>query len=361
MKLKDFVSKIESWLSSAAAESWDNAGLLLGDWQQEISKVVVALDVDESAVSQAVATEANLILAHHPLIFSPLKSLTSKDPLWERIVKLIKHNIGVYAAHTSLDKAKGGVSDCLAELLNLTDVEVLQPEENLYKLVVFVPEVNLEEVKMAVGAAGAGVIGRYQYCSFYSSGKGSFLPLAGAKPAIGQVGQLEEVAEQRLEVLVGQEKLNQVIQAMLDAHPYEEVAYDLYPLAGANRQFGLGRMGFLPEPLTEAAFIDYCQQKLKVKVKVAGEKGLIKRVAVCGGSGGKLIEQAFKAQADAYVSGDFNYHQAQLAQSYQLLLVDAGHQATEAPAVKALARWVKTNLPELNLVEIEPAPVWRLW
>lgn len=359
MKIGEFVKKIEAWLPAKVAENWDNVGLLLGDYEQELKKVVVALDVDEEAIKKAVAIKADLILAHHPLIFTPLKSLTSKDLLWEKINSLLQHKIAVYAAHTNLDKAKDGVNQRLAEMLQLTDVAVLQPEKNIYKLVVFVPEANLNELREALGSAGAGVIGAYRYCSFNTPGTGAFLPEAGAKPAIGQVGRLEEVAERRLEVLVGEERLNQVIAAMLKVHPYEEVAYDLYSLAGVNREFGLGKVGYLKQPLNEEEFLSYCQERLKVKLKVAGHKDFIKKVAVCGGSGGRFIELAAKAGADAFISGDFSYHHAQLATSLNLLLVDAGHQGTEVAAVDCLSNWVKRNIPELEVTTLQPVTLWR--
>jgi len=359
MKLGEFVEKIEAWLPTTVAESWDNVWLLLGDYEQELKKVVVALDVDTETIRKAVALNADLILAHHPLIFTPIKSLTSKSLLWEKINSLLQHKIAVYAAHTNLDKAKDGVNQRLAEMLQLKDVAVLQPEKNIYKLVVFVPEANLNELREALGAAGAGVIGAYRYCSFNTPGTGAFLPEAGAKPAIGPVGRLEEVAERRLEVLVGEEKLKQVIAAMLKVHPYEEVAYDLYPLAGVNREFGLGKVGYLKQPLTEAEFLSYCQEKLNVKLKVAGHKELIKKVAVCGGSGGRLIELAAQVGADAFISGDLSCHHAQLAAALNLLLVDAGHQGTELAAIDCLSNWVKTNIPELEVTTLQPVSFWR--
>jgi dinuclear metal center YbgI/SA1388 family protein len=327
------------------AEKWDNIGLQIGSPDQDINRVVVALDATEATVEYAVAQGADLLIVHHPFIFQPLHSLRTDRPQGRILYALIKQEIGVYAAHTNLDIAAGGVNDVLAGMLNLEQVEPLtvSQSDRLVKLAVFVPETHSETVRQAITEAGAGHIGKYSHCTFQTAGTGTFLPLAGSNPFLGRPDTLEYAAECRLETIMPEKISKQVIDAMLGAHPYEEVAYDLYPLLNEGVDFGLGRMGKLPAPLRFAEFARMVKAILSAgHVRVCGDLNAeIVKVAVCGGSGSELISHAIAADADVLVTGDIKYHEAQQAVSGGLTLVDAGHFATERPVVQMIADYLK--------------------
>jgi len=322
------------------AEEWDNVGLMTGSPAQTIRKVAVALDVTADLLERLPA-DTDMIVSHHPLIFQPVKNLREDLPAGRLLAALVRRKLAVYCAHTNLDAASGGINDLLAERFALAEVKVLQPgrQDGLYKLVVFVPTEASDKVHQAMAAAGAGHIGNYSHCSFQTTGTGTFLPLAGTQPYIGTIGALERVAEVRLETVVPATLLDRVVRAMLRAHPYEEVAYDVVALQNTPPLTGLGRIGHLPAPLSLTAFAAQVQDALggnAVRLVGAGDK-LIRKVAVCGGSGASLIGKAAFAGADVLVTGDVKYHDAQLALEQGISLVDAGHFATEAVAVPAMA------------------------
>ncbi|HHW07790.1 MAG TPA: Nif3-like dinuclear metal center hexameric protein [Clostridia bacterium] len=348
------ISLLEELAPVSLAENWDNVGLLVGDPQAGVEGVLVALDLTQGVIDEALRQECNFILVHHPPIFHPLKRLTAADPEARLLMEAIRNGLNIYAAHTNLDKAPGGVNDRLAQVLGLVDAEILsaQVKEQHYKLVVFVPETHEKEVRQAIGDAGAGFIGNYSYCTFRTRGTGTFLPLEGANPYLGRVGRVEEAAEYRLETIVPERILGKVVQAMLEAHPYEEVAYDLYPLAVTGTpKGGLGRVGNLAEPLPPAQFIEFVKERLSlaaVKV-VPGRHELVRRVAVCGGSGGRLIKDAVKRGAQAFITGDVDYHEGQLAESLGLMVIDAGHGATEKVVLPWLAEQLHHLLTTHNL------------
>lgn len=306
----------------------EKIGLQIGRLNRQVNKVLVALDVLEEVVDEAIEKGAQLIIAHHPLIFHPLRSIATDTPTGRVIEKLIKHDIAVYAAHTNLDVAKGGVNDLLAEAIGLSNVEVLAPtyEEKLKKLVVFVPVENAEEVRMAIGNAGAGHIGNYSHCSFSASGYGRFLPGEEANPHIGSIGKLEKVEEVRIETIVPERLEKKVVNAMLKAHPYEEVAYDLYPLDNAGEQLGLGRIGTI-EAMTLKEMAEHVKKSLDVpNVRVVGDlSATIKKVAILGGDGNKYFRTAKFKGADVYITGDFYYHTAHDAMMAGLNVIDPGH------------------------------------
>lgn len=315
------------------AEDWDNIGLQLGVPQAQVKRVLVTLDVDEGVVEEAREKGVQLIISHHPLIFRPIKNLRSDLPLGKVIAKLIKSNIAVYAAHTNLDSAKGGVNDILAGLLQLDHLEILAPssEEKFFKLVVFVPKDHLEQVRDAVCRAGAGWIGNYSHCTFASPGNGTFLPLEGTNPFIGSQGELEIVSEYRLETIVPGFLLKKAVTAVLESHPYEEVAYDVFPLEITGKKLGLGRIGNLNSPITLQQLVGKVKHVLGVDViKAVGDmERSITRIAVCGGAGASLIERASSQGAQCLVTGDLKYHEARDAQALGIAVIDAGHYATE--------------------------------
>ncbi|MZP28874.1 Nif3-like dinuclear metal center hexameric protein [Heliobacterium undosum] len=343
-------ARIIEWIERLApkglAEDWDNVGLQLGDPSRPVERIYVALDVDEKVVQAAAEQGCQMILSHHPLLFKPIRTLRWDQPQGRLLKAIIDHDLQVYAAHTNLDSARGGVNDILAQRLGLEAAEPLfdDKQEELVKIVVFVPVEHEAAVRQAMGEAGAGHIGNYSHCSFRSAGRGTFLPLEGTNPFIGAKGVLEEVEELRLETIVPKKALNRVIKAMLKAHPYEEVAYDLYPLLNTGEKTGLGRIGRLRQPVTIEALADRIKQSLAItRVRWTGaDKGrLIEKIAVCGGSGASVIARAHFKGAQVLVTGDMKYHEAQSAQSLGLDVLDAGHFATERPVLEVLAAYIK--------------------
>lgn len=343
---KRVVEAIEKFAPAALAAEWDNAGFQIGHPSGEISSILVTLDVTEEVLEEAFALGAGMIVSHHPVIFKPLKGLRWDRPLGRLIAKALEANIHVYAAHTSADSCSGGVNDCLARKIGLEKVGVLQPGgAKLYKIVVFVPEGYEEMVRNALGEAGAGWLGQYSHCSFMSRGTGAFKPLAGARPFIGKQGRLEEVGEYRVETIVPETLLQQTINRMLQVHPYEEAAYDIYPLENRDKNQGLGRIGELPEPLMLNSLAEKIKDDLGCPwVLVSGPKeAKVKRVAVCGGSGADLIPLAKARGAEVLVTGDVKYHQAMTAKELGISLIDAGHNATERILVPELAGYLRKH------------------
>ena len=349
---QDVLQVLEELAPRRLAAGWDNVGLLVGSPMQPVTSVVVALDVDSTVVDFALAQGANLIVAHHPVIFKPISSLRQDTPQGELLYRLIRHDIAVICCHTNLDAALGGVNDALAAALGLEQLRPLLGEsEKLYKLAVFVPETHMTAVQAAMGNAGAGHIGGYSHCSFSAKGEGSFLPQDGAKPFIGEPGRLERVVEYKLETIVTESVRRQVLEAMLSAHPYEEVAYDLYELANTAAGWGFGRIGLrrLPAGVVKAA---------------GNPDGLVRTVAVCGGSGAEFIKQAQQAEADVYLTGDVKYHEAQQAVAQGLAVVDAGHFGSEYPVVSQLTQylsgWLKQRQSPATVLPAAAADIfWR--
>lgn len=326
---QQIIEEFEKWSPKYLAMEGDPIGLHVGTLNKKIEKVLVTLDVNEDVVNEAIAKGAGLIIAHHPPIFRPLKNLQTDFPQGRLMEKLIKSDIAVYAAHTNLDVAQGGVNDLLADALGLKNTRVLVPtfEAELVKIAVFVPESHEEAVREAFGKAGAGAIGDYEYCSYTLSGTGRFRPTAEADPYIGEAGKMEVTAESKVEVVVRKQEKDRVIKAMIAAHPYEEVAYDVFTLENKEIAMGLGRVGSLETPLTLKEFADWTKQQLDVpSLRMVGDpNATIKKVAVLGGDGNKYIQQAKRAGADVYVTGDMYFHVAQDAQAVGLNIIDPGH------------------------------------
>lgn len=323
------IQSFEQFSPKSYAVEGDKIGLQIGTLNKKVSKVMVALDVLEPVVDEAVEKEVDLIIAHHPIIFKPLKALRTDSAYGRTIEKLIKHDITVYAAHTNLDVTPGGVNDMMAEAIGLQDVDVLVETVNdpLKKLVVFVPEDQAGEVREAIGEAGAGHIGNYSHCSFNSKGMGAFKPGDGADPFIGAQGEMEYVDEVKIESVFHESIEKNVLNAMKKAHPYEEVAYDLYEMASPGKVHGLGRIGYLDQALSLDDFVQRIKKAFDVKgVRVVGEGDRqVKKVAVLGGDGNKYTSAALFKGADVYVTGDLYYHVAHDAMMEGLAMVDPGH------------------------------------
>ncbi len=350
MIASDIIKQLEDWAPPGAAWERDNVGLQVGSRELKVSGVFLCLELNEKVLQQAIQKKCNFIFTHHPLIFNPLKKIdTSKDKKAALIEKVIKNNITVYSAHTNLDFTKDGVSFELAKTLKLKNIDFVEPQNsNQYKVVVFVPENSLEKLSSEVFSAGGGVIGEYDSCSFRLNGYGTFRGSTKANPSIGKKLKFEKVSEVRLEFIVDSWNLNKVINAIIKTHPYEEPAFDIYPLKNKNVNYGAGAIGELVSELNEHEFLEYVKKFLKVDALkyCKGKKNKIKKVAVCGGSGSELIESAIGKGADAFVTADIKYHAFQDAEN-KILLIDAGHYETEIFSLNAvytkLKSFISTN------------------
>ncbi|MCI3919714.1 Nif3-like dinuclear metal center hexameric protein [Paenibacillus sp. TRM 82003] len=342
IRVRDVVRWMEAWAPPSLAEPDDKIGLQVGSMSAEVTRIAVALDVTEAVVDEAVERGAELIVAHHPIIFRPLASVRTDKPEGRLIHKLLTQGISVFAAHTNLDVAEGGVNDLLADALGLEATRPLKRTvtETLYKLIVYVPVSHRDTVSEAVFAAGAGHIGAYSQCGFAVEGTGTFRPEDGSNPFIGRRGELERVEEVRFETIVPEGARNAVVQAMKRAHPYEEPAYDLFRLELAGPAYGLGRVGKLPRPMTLQAFAEHAKQAFGVpSLRYVGDSGKsVQRVAVLGGSGRSYVKHALAAGADAFVTGDLDHHTAHDAWAAGLALVDPGHHIEHIMKKGAAAR-----------------------
>ena len=342
------IDQMEQLAPKKLAEEWDNVGLLVGSPSHKVDRVLVALDVTDDIIDYAIKENVQMIVAHHPFLFRPMKQIRTDWAQGAMIEKLLVNGIAVYAAHTNLDIAEGGVNDVLAERIGLTDIEPLTvtSRQNLVKLVVFVPKDSAEDVRAAIAKAGAGYIGEYSDCAFMTDGTGVFLPREGTSPYIGEKGSLTRVEEVRIETIMPEEIERRVVRAMLRAHPYEEVAYDIYPLKNTGREYGLGRIGSLAEELPLGAVIDRIKEAVGVPViKFTGSpERMIKKVAVCGGSGSDLIPKAAMRGADLLLTADVKYHDGQKADENDIAVADAGHYYTEALVVPVVADYLRAQM-----------------
>lgn len=342
MRIQQFQKEFEAIVPPSIAWKGDNIGLLIGRPESRITNILVALDLTMDVALEAKKKNANFIVTHHPLLFHPLKNVTPTTRTGELVLFLTEHRMNVYAAHTNLDSVQWGVNFVLAKRLGLTDVKVLSPlKESLISIVVFVPVDHAESVAKAMHDAGAGSFSKYDQCSFRGEGTGTFRGRQGSDPYIGTPGTLERVKEVRLETIAEQWNAGKIVAAMLKAHPYEEVAYDLIPLLNKNSEYGLGAIGTLPKRMTQAEFLRRTKKVLGLKsLRFTGNKKSISRVAVCGGSGSEFIGDAVAQNADAMVTADLKYHTFQEFES-KLLLIDAGHYETEQIILPTVATKIR--------------------
>ena len=356
--LREIMDIMEEIAPAHLAEGWDQTGLAVGNPAQEIKKILVALDVIAPVIDEAIDAKADLILTHHPmLLFQKIQSIRTDDGLGSRLYGLIQHNIAAFSAHTNLDIAAGGTNDILAELAGLEEISLLEETtaQTLHKIVTYVPTSHEAAVRQAMCDAGAGQVGGYSHCTFASDGTGTFLPLEGAKPFLGEVGRLEEAKEARLETIVPAERTAAVVAAMKATHPYEEVAYDIYAVEQKGRIDGIGRVGKRKESVSFAEFAEELREKLGLThIRLVGDgKKQVQRVALCTGSGAGYIETAHKAGADVYLTGDIKYHEAQRAIELGLCVVDVTHYASEALVVPVLKEVLDRKLAERGKKDIE--------
>jgi len=340
MQLQEITKELERLAPLPYQESYDNAGLLIGKPNQEISGVLITLDVTEAVLKEAQSKKCNLIIAHHPLIFKGLKSITGRNSI-ERIVEdAIKNNIAIYAIHTNLDNVDGGVNDILSKKIGLINTRILYPKPDLLrKLVTFCPTNYAEKVREAIFSAGAGEIGNYYNCSYNSEGEGTFRGSENTSPFVGEKGKLHFEKELRIETIYPAYKEKAIVSALKNAHPYEEVAYDLYPLANEFNGVGAGMIGELENELDETVFLENLKNITGTTViKHSGFLGKkIKKVAVCGGSGSFLINIALGQKADLFITGDIKYHEFQQAEG-KMIIADVGHYESEQFAKELIYR-----------------------
>lgn len=315
------------------AEKWDNVGLLVGNENKMVENILLALDVTDEVIADAVDKNVDLIITHHPLIFKPLKRITTNDPVSKMVINLIKNDINLYVAHTNLDSAKEGTCEYIAKLMNLSNVKVLEEShtDTYYKVIITVPIEQTKQVRDAMTSSGAGHIGDYSDCTFNSFGSGTFRPGSGANPFIGEAGELETVDEFKVESIVHQNDLNNVLTNMIKAHPYEVPAYDVIKLENKIDSYGIGRTGRLDKRVTLQELAEQVKELLNTKqVKIIGDLNKkVNNVSVVTGAGSDYLKVAAR-KSEVLITGDMKYHEAQLAEQLGLCVIDAGHFETES-------------------------------
>ncbi len=344
MNLLEIVKKIKEKLPVELVADQDNVGLIVGDYDDECRTMTVAYELNRGVVDEAVKSNSNLVVTYHTPLFRPTKSFTSSGSRPDPLLFAARSCVNVFAVHTALDVTKEGINFDLASRLGLSKVRLLSPLANsLYKIVVFVPQDHLENVRSAMSQSGAGRIGNYSDCSFSAEGEGSFLPGEGSSPYIGSPGKPEKTNESRLEMVVEKSLAGPVIEAMLKVHPYEEVAYDVYPLVSSSTNYGFGAIGDLEEPMHASKYLEKVKEVLGLTFVRAShlrdEK--VKKVALCAGSGVQFYGEAVRVGADIFITGDVKHHDFREAQTRSTILVDATHRATERFAAQVLQRILK--------------------
>lgn len=361
MKLAELINVLEELAPPVYQESYDNSGLIVGHKNQEINGAIISLDATEEVVQEAIDKGVNLVIAHHPIVFKGLKRFNGKNYVERCIIKAIKHDIAIYAIHTNLDNVRQGVNEKMSDLLNLTEKRILAPKTGiLKKLVFYCPEESAELVKSAIFKTGGGKIGNYDSCSFSAVGEGTFRPLHGANPVKGEVGEVDRSQELRIEVLLEESVYRASLAAMKKAHPYEEVAYELYDVKNEHAHIGSGMVGELEKPMELKEFLH--------KVKTTFNAGCVKythynnrpvkRVAVCGGSGGFLLSKAKAAGADVFITSDYKYHEFFDAEN-EIAILDIGHYESEQFTKELIMEYVIKKFPKfaLHLTGVNTNPV----
>lgn len=359
--IKEILTELEKLAPLPYQEDYDNAGLLAGSPDTEVTGILFTLDITEEIVSEAISRQCNLIVAHHPIIFKGLKKLNGKNYVERTLIKAIKNDIALYATHTNLDHVKGGVNWQIAQRLGLQNVKVLAPKkQTLTKLAFFCPVEHTQKVMTALFEAGAGEIGDYRNCSFRSEGFGTFLPGENAHPEIGERGELETVKEHRVEVMLPSHLQGRVLNALRLAHPYEEVAYYMSALENENQEVGAGAIGELPTPMEAKDFLTHLKHNMEASViKYTEPTGrMISRVAVCGGAGSFLLRDALSAGADVFMTADYKYHEFFDAEG-RIMICDIGHYESEVFTKNLLHDYLSGKFSNfaLCLSEISTNPV----
>ena len=361
MKLREITDCIEAFAPLAYQESYDNAGLLCGNKNMDITSALICIDSTEEVIDEAIELGCNLVIAHHPIVFKGLKKFNGANYVERVIIKAIQHNVAIYAAHTNLDNVHNGVNAKIAQKLGLVNCRVLSPQKNiLKKLITFCPSDKAENVRKALFEAGAGGIGKYDECSFNSEGFGTFRAGKGTNPFVGEIGKQHKELEQRIETVFPTYLESKVLKALFSSHPYEEVAYDIYNLNNEVNTLGAGMIGELENDLKEEAFLAFVKEKMHafgIRYTALRNKP-IKKVAICGGSGSFLLEVAIKAGADIFISADFKYHQFFDAEN-RIVIADIGHYESEQYTMELFSDLLKENFNTfaLHLSKINTNPI----
>ena len=343
-RVGDIAAYLEQLAPRLYQESYDNSGLIAGNPDNDVSGVLVTLDCVEDVVDEAIQIGANLIVAHHPIVFKGLKRLNGSNYVERTVIKALRNDVAIYAIHTNLDNVHVGVNRKIAEKMGLKNCRILQPrKDTLLKLVTFIPKDHTEKVMSAVHAAGAGQIGNYKNCSFRLEGTGTFLPVGDAAPFVGDIGKPESVDETRIEVIFPAHLEHRVMSALRSAHPYEEVAYYLSTLVNENQEVGSGMIGELPIPMEPLEFLASLKKSMDLNVirHTRPVDRPVLKVALCGGAGSFLLPRAIQEKADVFVSADFKYHEFFDADS-KIMIADIGHYESEV-FTKELLRDVLTK------------------
>ena len=361
MKLHEIISALETFAPPAYQESYDNSGLLIGNKNNYVAGALLTLDVTEEIIEDAISKKCNLIIAHHPIIFSGIKRLNGTNYVERVIIKAIQNNIAIYACHTNIDNITNGVNKKIADKLGLINTKILQPKTQLLKkLVTFVPTENAEVVREALFNSGAGNIGNYSDCSFNVSGTGTFKGNEHSNPVIGKKNQSENVNEERIEVIFEAYQQNQIIDALKTAHPYEEVAYYISSLDNTYQEVGSGLIGELKEPMEIDSFFNLIKYNFKVPIikHTAKVKKQIKTVALCGGAGNFLLKDAIKQNADLFLSADFTYHKFFDSEN-KIVICDIGHYETEQFTPEIFYEVISKKFPTfaLHLSNVNTNPI----
>lgn len=351
MKLSEICNCLETFAPLQIQEVYDNSGLILGNKSLEIKGILICLDVTEGIVNEAIEKKCNLIVSHHPFIFSGLKKINGQNATERILEKCIRKEIAVYAAHTNLDNASEGVNKILCEKLGLRNTRILSPKKDLLrKLVTFCPTENAGQVRKALFDAGGGFIGNYDSCSFNTSGTGTFRALENANPYVGEIGELHQEAEVRVETIYPMYIERNILEALIQSHPYEEVAYDIYPLGNEYKNIGSGMVGDLNVPCNEIDFLNFVKKTVKTGIirhsSILNRK--INRVAVCGGSGIFLLKEAIASGADVFITADVKYHDFFAAEG-KIIIADVGHYESEQFTKELLYTILLKKFPKFAL------------
>lgn len=347
MKVKEVVHLIQQLAPFQYAENYDNSSLQLGNPEKDVTGILCSLDCTEQVLDEAIETKSNVVVCHHPVLFKGLKNITGSNYVERTVIKAIKNDIAIIAAHTNLDNVKTGVNRVICDRLELQNPQILSPKSGtLEKIVVFCPLNDAGEVKTAMFAAGAGSIGEYDCCSFNTVGKGTFRAGENTNPHVGNKNELHTEEEIKVEVIVEKHLAEEVLKAMQETHPYEEVAYDRIPLSNKHQNVGSGMIGETPEPVKAKVFLQFVKEKLETgclrHTKVTCDK--IKKVAVCGGAGSFLLREAKRQKADIFITGDFKYHEFFDAED-NIIIADPGHYESEQFTPELLQRFLQEKIP----------------
>jgi dinuclear metal center YbgI/SA1388 family protein len=360
--LSEIIQQLEQLAPPSLQESYDNSGLITGDLSKEITGALICLDSTEEIIEEAIRKKCNLVIAHHPIIFKGLKKITGENYIERVIIKAIREGIAIYAIHTNLDNVRKGVNEKICRQLGLEKTKMLAPAKGLLKkLVTFSPLTHAEDVRNALFEAGAGHIGHYSECSFSSAGTGSFKGDAASQPFVGEKGERHSEKEERIEVIFPEWKEKSILQSLRSAHPYEEIAFDIYRLDNALSETGSGMIGELAQEMPVETFLDFVKEKMKTKVirHTALHQKSVKRIAVCGGSGSFLLEMAIRQQADVFISGDFKYHQFFDADR-KIIIADIGHFESEQFTINLIGDYLREKFTTfaVPLTETNTNPIY---